>query len=379
MEGSKFVGSANNAAPFNESDIDLSKEALAEIDKQDWGTDKPDDHLDDDDEGTFQVIPQEEPVKSKETNSEESESEDPEKSKSETHEEQPKDKDDKGDGDEPPEAKTVSYDELTKDLEKDTEIELSDPVTGDKVHLSELLDDYKKVIEDHQNDENWRKTNTEKSQELSDERTAFDKEKGDFENHVKDYDEKVGAMNIEDVIKAIKTDHFLGQTDDYFDGKENNPLRKVLEAVDGLQTKQETAKADAEAEETKYADNMAKAIQKDIDAIVKEDDSYKDDKKMNELAKFAGENAIRFPIAKKVMEHATLTTANADLSTKVEKLTKELKERNEEVKRLREMPGVEDAILEPSEKSSGPGKERYSKQADSWEEAERRVNEKLGL
>ena len=368
-----FIGSANNQAPFNENDIELSEDALKEIGEKDWGEDKPEDRFDDD-EDTFQVIPREEPVKSDKTNDDGKEGEDPNNADPESPDgEQPK-----GDGDEG-DVKAVSYDELIKDLEEGTQVEVIDPVSGEKVHLSKLMENHKKVMDDHENDENWQKTNTEKSQKLADERSVLDKDKSDFDKRVGDYDAKIGAMDVEEVLKTMSEEHFLEEVDKYFDGEDKNPIRKVLEAVGGLQEKHKTAETEREAAETKYADEIDKEIKADMDAIIGDDESYKDDTKMNALSTFAGENRIKLPLAKKVMEYDTMKTKNEELATQNEKLSKELKERNELVKKLRAMPGVEGAELEPDKHSQGPSKENYSEPADGWDEAEKRVNAKVGL
>ena len=371
----KFKGPAENPKAFTETDIGLSPEAQTEIDKQDWGEDNPDDMLEDE-EGTYQVIQPEKTIKSEKTNEvvPGDESTDP---KSEPPTEQPGDKGDvEG---KPPEIKSVSYDDLIKELDEGTDVLITNPSDpeGKSVPLKDVLENYTKTLKDHENDENWKKSNTEKSQALSDDRIALDTEKTEFDKKVSDYDAVISEINVEEAIKMIGDEDFLESTDEYYEGKDANPIRKIIKAVNGLSEKKVKAENDSLVEQNKADTVRIEAINADIKTIQDEDESYKNQDKLDELAEYAGKHEVKLPIALKLMKHDAMTTENEKLTGEVEKLTKELKSRNDEITKMRKNPGYIEPVPDPV--SSGPNGEHESKPADSWGGAKERIKKTLNM
>lgn len=385
MEGSiKFKGPAENEkVAFSEESMTLSDEAQEKIDKLEGWEEDPDDVLGDDDEGTYAVLPEDRPVKSEKTNddkdSDKSQDSDSEPPKEQLNE------DEKGEKGEKPEI--ISTEEFSKlydpktgefDFEK-FELLVNDPSDpGKTAPLNKIMDEYVTVLADHENDANWKKSNTDKSQKLANDQKELIDDRTVFDQKVSDYDAVIAEANVEDAINAIKGKEFLESTDEYFDGKENNPIRKIVDAVTGLSAKQKKATADADVDEAKANAEVIEAFNADYKAIQDGDEAYKDTEKMDELVKFAEDNVVKLPIAKKMVEHGTLTKENKTLSDDIKKLTKELKERNEQVKTMKKNLGTVEG--KPDKSAPGPnGEEKESKTASSFEEATARIRKKLNM
>lgn len=385
MAETKFKGPAENPkVAFSEDSMELSSEAKEKIDGLPGWEENPEDELGYDEEGTFPVMPEDQRPKSKETNEDDDKGKPPE-SKSEPPTEQPGD-DDKGGkkGDDTPistEEFSKLYDPKTGEFDfKEFDLLVNDPSDpeGETVPLSEIMDKYATVLSDHENDANWQKSNTDKSQQLAKDQKLLIDDRTVFDKTVSDYDSVIAEANVEEAIETIKGKDFLDTTDEYFEGKENNPIRKIVDAVTGLSAKQKKATADADVDEATAKAEMIDAFNADYKAIQDGDEAYKDTEKMDVLAKYAEDNVVKLPVAKKMMEHDTLTDENKNLTGDIKKLTKELKERNEQIKTMKKNLGDEEG--KPHEQAPGPnGEEKDSKPATSWEESRERAKKKLNI
>jgi len=376
---SKKITSATKEAAFSEADMTLSAEAKEAISKQDF--DEPGDDLADD--SYYQVIPSDkedkstvvdldEANKTKDSKKDDDGDDPPESDSDEPPKEQPKDTDDKGgEGDDPPETKTISYEDLSKDIEDGTDVLIKDH-SGEEVSVKQLL-------EDRKNDRDWKKTNTENAQKVSDDRKALEADQADFEEFYDESEGRLSDLDVGDEIKEVLADNdFLSEADKWFDGEDKNPIRKILNAIDNQAKKQVEDEENAAIAQTEDNLEIEKLISKDIADIKAADESY-DDAKIDKLCQYAGENNLTLPVAKKAMEYDDMTAGTKTLTDKVAKLTKELKERNAELTKLRKRPGgTTDGDVEPDEISKGPGIEGYDKPAASWEEADKRVRKATG-
>lgn len=380
---------ATNEKAFNESDMTLSAEAIAKINEA-HAEDEKGKGPDLDDDQYFQVIPKDETEtstvvdlnkdKDKETTDgdDKGDGDEPPKPDSESQkDEQSKDEGDKGDEGEKP--KTVSYKDLAKDVKEGTDVLIEDH-SGKEVSTTQLINDRKELQEAKSNDENWQKTNTEKSQTLAADRKKLDDEKVEFDKKVSESAGQLTGENVTAAAKKLSDDtDFLSESDKWFDGKDNNPIQELLNAINTTAENSKTAKATMETDNKAAVEAVNAQIEADISEIQTSDKSYKDEAKLSKLSQFAGENGLTLPVAKKVMEYDEISGSTKTLTDKVAKLTKELTERNAEVKKLRARPGgITEEELEPDEISSGPGIEGYEKPADSWEEAEKRIKKKVG-
>jgi hypothetical protein len=247
-------------------------------------------------------------------------------------------------GEKPPVKEDDSLEEgiLLEEFERDGKPLLITDKDGNKLEL-------KKAIEDHLNNLNWQKTNTEKNQALS--------------NKEKELTEKAKELSADSIVNALNENdgELMKSLDGWFDpdGSDpaKNPFRNIPGPILGLSKEaQEKADADSQAQ--------LEAIQKQVDEeyaeLEKIDPKYKDAKERDDLMALA--------LQPKTLKDAHLLREAEGLAAKVKKLTSELKARNKAYDDLVAEKGPAAAGLGPGEDGKGARKGAAdSGEVESWE------------
>jgi hypothetical protein len=189
------------------------------------------------------------------------------------------------------------------------------------------------IVDDWNNDREWKKSNTEKAQSVAEEKTAFA--------------DMVSRLSGDKVKEALADEDFMEAVDDYYEGKDKNPLRHVEE----LET--------YTVEEQNLLDEKVRLeVEKDIFSLQKTDKSLEKDDNIQELIDYASENGLRLPEANKLMNY--------------DKISEELKTRTKELRSAKKSPKKQ---VEASEaKGKGIKTEGYEKEARDWDEARSRAS-----
>ena len=229
-------------------------------------------------------------------------------------------------------------------LDGKQKLELTDE-DGKKVELKDIIDE-------HRNKTKWEKSNTEKAQDLSKDRTEHDQIVKDFQDKLKLTDEQV---------KKISESEFLKDADEYFDeeGKDptKNPLRAILKTV--IENSEVMTKRDAEAQEKATSDKTEadKTVDDHMKQIQKADKTYESMIEMQKVFDFSNEHGLNLIQGYNMMQvpvlEQKLKDVDATHKTEIESLQKELKERNAEVVKLKANP----AVSSDDELDSGTGAE----------------------
>jgi hypothetical protein len=189
------------------------------------------------------------------------------------------------------------------------------------------------IVDDWNNDREWKKSNTEKAQSLAEEKTAFA--------------DMVSKLSGEKVKEALADDDFMEAVDDYYEGKDKNPLRHVEE----LETY-------TEEEQNLLNEKVRLEVEKDIFALQKTDKALEKEDNVQKLIDYASENGLRLPEAHKLMNY--------------DKISEELKTRTKELRSAKKSPKKK---VEASEaKGKGIKTEGYEKEARDWDEARSRAS-----
>ena len=279
----------------------------------------------------------------KESSRKNSEPEQSASSEDSTEEKQPADGEE-----ETQESKSESDKEVEfTDIELDDEQDIAVEIDGEQYSVSDIIDEWT-------NNRNWQKANTEKAQEIAEERKVLD------------------AFNNEDVMTLLKDKDFLDAVDDWNDGK-SNPLRSVVENLDKMGTSIEQESQSAELtpeEETLARERTALEVDREILELQSIDESLKDETNMEQLLQFAVDNQM-------TLEQAHKYKVSEDLENELDQVRTELKERNKELSELKKSSGK--PIPTAPVKGSGSKGESLPPNTDGWRGAEDRVLAKLGL
>jgi len=233
----------------------------------------------------------------------------------------------------------------------------------------------RQFLADTTNYDKFMASNTQKSQELAEAKREHD-----------NFVSKVGSGKTVEAYKAL-TSHpefqtFLDATDDFFDGKEINPVRKYFESLAEAVPKIEQHSKEQTALLEKQADL---SLREELIDLYDIDKSYKgDEKRVNELADYAVKNAVTLIQAHNLLSAEKLATqvktdteTIAALNKKISNLEKEVKEKN---KRLDD----QEKFFTPNGTSSIDTKQQDFKiknapNMSAMDEAERRVRRRLGV
>ena len=211
------------------------------------------------------------------------------------------------------------------DVADDEELVYED-VEGNDVPFDTIIDDW-------ENNRKWKKTNTEEAQSIA-------KEKSDFAD-------MVSRLSGEKVKEALADVDFMEAVDDYYEGKDKNPLRHVEE----LETY-------TEEEQNLLNEKVRLEVEKDIFALQKTDKALEKEENVQALIDYASENGLRLPEAHKLMNY--------------DKISDELKTRTKELRSAKKSPKKK---VEASEaKGKGIKTEGYEKEARDWDEARSRAS-----
>ena len=262
---------------------------------------------------------------------------------------------DKPDAEESKEAKDSQSDDSKESNETDNEVDDSLDLKDDEEIVIELDDGQEfpmeQIVEEWTNNQNWQKSNTEKAQQLADEKRVF-------EDSVKNF-------RLEEIQEALKNEELQEALDDWFEDKEKNPFRKAV-LPDTIETEEQQENQDPSVSE----DRMMLTVEKEIFELQKKDESLNDEGKLNSLIDFAMKNDVKLETAHRLMQFDSI-------QSEFDEVKKELKDRNDELSKLKKQ--AQKSV--PTELPAGKGavKEDYSGSAGTWNGAEDRVLAKLGL
>jgi len=298
----------------------LSSESLAKIGLNEDHTDKEDyvapDKLDYDARVT-QLIPQKESENTEK--SEETEKKEPEKK-------------------EEPEKKTepeISKEEKTEpEKDKKEDKPESQPETTN-VHpkLTEALKQFdtpekqEKLATDLENRDKWWSSLTQKAQLIAEDR--------------KKVDDLIETLCVDEIKSALDDPELQKALDDWYEEKgESNPFKKMPDI-----------KKQAELREKQAAENFDKDLERQITTLIGIDKKYENPDEQIKLARIADEKGVNLLIAHELQKsnltvNAEINTLTSKVSEKekviadkdkeIERLTKELKDRNLELTKIRE-------------------------------------------
>ncbi len=274
----------------------------------------------------------------------------------------------------PPEDETTSSEEETESEETkakpDSETNDDDEGTGDKDDEESpeglLFEDYikdgkslyvtdkdgnnhdlKQVIEDHLNNLNWKKTNTEKNQDLSSREAALTA--------------KAKELGTEAIVTALSEndEELLKSLDGWFDpqedGKDPDPSKNPFRNISG-QIREYSQAEIAKANETAEA-----ALTKEYEELEQIDKQYKEQPARDELMALALDNRVTLKQAHELREAE-------GLAKEVKTLTAELKARNKELKELKAKKAPASEGLGPGEVGAGVhGSESDNGKVKDWD------------
>ena len=189
------------------------------------------------------------------------------------------------------------------------------------------------IVDDWNNDREWKKSNTEKAQSIAEEKSAFA--------------DMVSQLSGDKVKEALADEDFMEAVDDYYEGKENNPLRHV-----------EKLETYTEEEQTLLTEKVRLEVEKDIFALQKTDKSLEKEENIQALIDYASENGLRLPEAHKLMNY--------------DKISDELKTRTQELKSAKKSPKKQ--VVAKEAKGKGIKTEGYEKKPRDWDEARQRAS-----
>ena len=224
-------------------------------------------------------------------------------------------------------------DEEEVQIEDISDIELADDEElvyededGNETPLQDIVDDWN-------NDREWKRSNTEKAQSIAEEKSTFE--------------DMVSRLSGDKVKEALADEDFMEAVDDYYEGKENNPLRHVEE----LETY-------TEEEQNLLNEKVRLEVEKDIFSLQKTDKALEKEDNVQKLIDYASENGLRLPEAHKLMNY--------------DKISDELKTRTKELRSAKKSPKKK---VEANEaKGKGIKTEGYEKEARDWDEARLRAS-----
>jgi hypothetical protein len=184
-----------------------------------------------------------------------------------------------------------------------------------------------KFLKDLENYEKFMATNTQESMRVSDERKAIEA-----------LAKKLGSNDISEAVKVVSEledlQDFLTSSDDWYDGKEQNPIRKLVETLTAsLKGNQEHAQELSVLDKEKA--NLA--LKQELLDLYEIDPNYKDEKILDEVVRLADENGVNLATAHKirlgVQAQAQVEQFNSQINSlneKIKNLEKELKAKTKE-------------------------------------------------
>jgi len=230
-----------------------------------------------------------------------------------------------------------------------TEIELSNEedltvdVDGHEYSVSDIVDEW-------QNNRDWQKANTERAQEIAEDRKAID------------------AFRSEEVMALLKDKDFLDAVDDWHDGKDN-PLRKVAEHLE--QSTQAESVQQVSTESTELARERTELeVDREILDLQSVDESLRNEAEMERLLTFAVDNDM-------TLYNAHQYKKAEDMERELGTVQDELLNRNKELSELKKTSGK--PIPSAPIRGQGSKGESLPPNSQGWKGAEDRVLSKLGL
>jgi len=247
----------------------------------------------------------------------------------------------------------------------------------EKIAAFEDAESQDKFLKDLENYEKFHKTNTETQQKLSGDRSAL-------ENFAK----SIGADKFQGIVQKVldldDLDDFKQSSDQWYDDKGENPVRELIEYLESYNKpiKQEAEKISATEKEREEL-----ALEKELFALQKIDERYQKLENIQALGDIADEinnnGGVTLEVAHKLWKADNLDTKLSELDDQIKalkkdksKLSKELKERNEEISKLKSTIPTPD-----TGEISRIGAESfdYSTPSTGFDETEDRLRRKLGV
>lgn len=233
------------------------------------------------------------------------------------------------------------------------------------------------LLKDLENYEKFMASNTQKSQEIAELRRQA-------ESVLKKFDNDRLAKSLE-LLQQDEQDYedFLKSTDEWFQEKESNPIRELIESVQANTEEVEKIKKESKEELEREAELKLREELIDLYAL---DHSYKDDMdKLDKLAELADKEGINLIQAHKLQQAEQFTEEIASLKDQLKESTAKIKSLEKELKSKSEQSKKENEIKSPDiglQGQIGASNFRYNPEkgtVSSFDETERRLREKFGL
>jgi hypothetical protein len=211
----------------------------------------------------------------------------------------------------PAEQEKSSEKTLEEEEPSNEDDELFNKITGKIKEKYVKPEELNQLLIDLDNHQKFMAANTQRAQELADLRTRLG-----VERTTKAIDTFMSQPEFEELLEAA---------DDWY--KKGNP-NLLRELVDALKTSVPAVqKLSKEQEELQHEKDMLET-EKEILAVQRVDPSYTDEKKIDDLFKFAIDRKVDLMAAWELKESNSKVSKLTELQEKVNELRKELKERN---------------------------------------------------
>ena len=291
-----------------------------------------------------------------------------------TQKEQPDDKDkpENKDGEKPDELD----EETPNESNSDDDLEDDQPTYDDQIQeLLKLYDtDEKKqqLLADLPNHDKFFANNTKKSQDVA----KLEKEVTAQKEKVETLLNRLGSNEIRNALDKMQEneedfDEFLNQSDDWYNGKESNPVRMLINAFDKSSQQAISHKTELDVLAQEKADL---ALEKEVVAVQGIDQRYKvNSPELAELAKIADAERVTLKVAHEIRVGREAQTKSKEFEDRIAKLENELKDRNKEIRKLKQAPGYTPSS--PDGSGKGTTKKVYDAPPADREELRKRMDE----
>jgi len=247
----------------------------------------------------------------------------------------------------------------------------------EKIAAFEDAESQDKFLKDLENYEKFHKTNTETQQKLSSDRSIL-------ENFAK----SIGVDKFQGIVQKVldldDLDDFKESSDQWYDDKGENPVRELIEY---LESYNKPIKEEAEKISATEKEREELALEKELFALQKIDERYQKLENIQALGDIAdkinNDGGVTLEIAHKLWKADNLDTKLSELDDQIKalkkdksKLSKELKERNEEISQLKsKIPAPDTGEVS----RIGAESFDYSTPSTGFDETEDRLRKKLGV
>jgi len=239
-----------------------------------------------------------------------------------------------------------------------------DEFTQQLLEISKKYDSPEKrneLLRDLDNRDKFWASVTQKSQSLAAEKKVFD----DF----------IQGLTLPEIKNAFDDAELMEALDDWYEGEEKNPFRKFPEILKHIS-----------AQERKAQEDFDRELDNQINQLKSIDKKYDNFDEIVKLSKVADEKGINLLVAHELLqsnlkgntEINSLKSQVVEKDKTIEKLTNELKERNEELSKIRKSGKIE-PIIKPGASGVPAKSEAFDTKAVGFDEKTKALRKHLRI